>query len=689
MRIPAPALLKKPITWGIRELRGLRFVCAHSAWFCRDSASDRGALWLRLARREYIRASIIAHMADYDLGILFVHGIGQQASGETLDSAAGRLLEWLRENQVTVDFESTVLKPTGGDAAFTQVTLHCGSSKPVRVLLAESRWADVFDSPSSLEFSKWLYGSGSAVIGLQTAEWCLGLLCRTRRLLGQPAHAGKATGPALFLSVLTGIGALMVLPIFQLAILLLAALSAIPLFKIAVLAKSTMQTLASILGDSTVYCNGILGREAIRSKVEKDLGWMKPQCGQIVLAAHSQGAAVALDAVKRVEAKPNLLITYGSGWRKLTALSSIENTELARYCRFVLPVATAVITPWFLMGPPARTASVFLGASFIIVYGLTAFQRALRLELDIAGQISEFLSRGVPWVDMPAAFDPVPAGALLHWSVESRREGRKIIWTQISKEQPKRDSDSDSPAELEKVQVANFETVPVVNFDNPIADHTSYWQSADFIEQFVGVINCKTNSSIGPKPDPAARHRVYRHLRCLLKNSCDIALYGMAAGLYWRADQEVRQVLPIVTPFVGEWAKSLIKGSEQYAPNFAWLLGALAMIGATMIWTRLVSGPVWKQWDRNQARDGAGKLREFALGSAYLVFCWVPIYVLYAGLMSARIGTSAELLTALAEKALTNTFQIVLWLIAAAAVVAMLAAGWDWVAAITRKKAGR
>lgn len=47
--IPAPVLHGQPsYLAGVRELHGLRFVCANSAWFCRDSNTDRGQLWLGL-----------------------------------------------------------------------------------------------------------------------------------------------------------------------------------------------------------------------------------------------------------------------------------------------------------------------------------------------------------------------------------------------------------------------------------------------------------------------------------------------------------------------------------------------------------------------------------------------------------------------------------------------------------------
>src|ERR1035441_5492578 len=47
--IPAPVLHGQPNHLaGVRELHGLRFLCANSAWFCRDSDTDRGQLWLGL-----------------------------------------------------------------------------------------------------------------------------------------------------------------------------------------------------------------------------------------------------------------------------------------------------------------------------------------------------------------------------------------------------------------------------------------------------------------------------------------------------------------------------------------------------------------------------------------------------------------------------------------------------------------
>ena len=62
--IPAPMLHGKPSHLaGVRELHGLRFICANSGWFCRNSKTDRGELWLGLPQLQSMR---LMNPDDYD-----------------------------------------------------------------------------------------------------------------------------------------------------------------------------------------------------------------------------------------------------------------------------------------------------------------------------------------------------------------------------------------------------------------------------------------------------------------------------------------------------------------------------------------------------------------------------------------------------------------------------------------------
>ncbi len=63
-RIPAPHLRQKPNHLaGIRRLHGIQFVTLNTAWFCRDSKTDRGNLWLGLPQ---LKSLLPPDAEDYD-----------------------------------------------------------------------------------------------------------------------------------------------------------------------------------------------------------------------------------------------------------------------------------------------------------------------------------------------------------------------------------------------------------------------------------------------------------------------------------------------------------------------------------------------------------------------------------------------------------------------------------------------
>jgi formylglycine-generating enzyme required for sulfatase activity len=68
--VPAPLLLDQPsYLAGVRELRGLRFLCINSAWFCRDSQTDQGQLWLGLPQLQSMQ---LMDEEEYDAAPLTV-----------------------------------------------------------------------------------------------------------------------------------------------------------------------------------------------------------------------------------------------------------------------------------------------------------------------------------------------------------------------------------------------------------------------------------------------------------------------------------------------------------------------------------------------------------------------------------------------------------------------------------------
>jgi hypothetical protein len=574
----------------------------------------------------------------FDVGILFVHGIGRHPTGETLTSTAGPLLEWLEESRVDLAFGRTVLKPDGAGAALSEVVIQDGANvNGLNVLLAESCWAETFEGPSSLEFAKWIYGPGTSILVRQMAEWVIEAQFRIVELANLPFKLAGFPGFSLpdindgsFLlpqACLIGLAALVLVPPFQVLILLLAALSTVPFLQIGSAASQALRALASVLGDAEVFCQGVLGRQAIETKVMEDLADLKGKCRKTVLAAHSQGAAIALEGLSVSKQRPDLLITYGSGWRKLQQLQdTAKGAQITRFCQFILPIVTAAFVVFVVGNSRLSACFAFLVyVLFVVQLGWHALLQARKVETQLLQNMKSILERGkMRWVDIVATLDPVPAGILLRWEgrSERRRTGRWVRWAQFSD---------------------IFKTCLVVNTENPVADHTSYWQSPDFLRSFA-----ETLAADGTPICTAAAFAertwsyAYRRFRCRLRNVCHVAIYAMAAYLYWRADSEVRRTLPLFVPFVATELKSVLEGLQAYAPAIAWLLGALAMVGVAFAWTHLVSGPVWTAWDRHRGRkSGPAKIFEAGLFLLYLFSVGLPLYFLYLGAKSGRIETAA------------------------------------------------
>jgi len=577
---------------------------------------------------------------EYDIGILFVHGIGQQSSGETLTATAGPLLDWLEQNHVDLNFGRTVVKSGAGVAALTEVTIRYeGEPKESKLLLAESCWAESFACPTPLEFAKWIYGPGTSILVRQLAEWLIEAHYRITEFVNWPLKRARLAGfsapglgtdtlPAMK-GILIALGALVLGPPFQILILLLAGLSMIPFFRIGSLASQALMALASTLGDAEVFCQGLLGREAIRTKVRDDFGLLKGKCRKTVLAAHSQGAAVALEALKNFECRPDLLITYGSGWRKLHQLRDQgPSVRITRYCEFLLPIVTAISILFVAKDAAFATTFLFLVyLLFVFQLGPSAVWQAGDDEKELLKEVDDLLEKaeGMHWVDMLATLDPVPAGMLLRWEGrgERQRAGRWVRWKQFG---------------------ARFETCLVVNGENPVTDHTSYWQSPDFLRSLADTL-ARNGMPICSRAAFAEWKWsfVYRRFRCQLRNVCHLAIYAMAAVLYWRSDSEVRAALPLFVPWVARGLKSILEGLQTYAPTVAWLLGALAMIGGAFVWTRLVSGYVWRTWDQYRVTSLLRtKIGDGLLFLGYVLSVGLPLYFLYEGVRSGRIETAGH-----------------------------------------------
>src|SRR5262249_17369832 len=187
-------------------------------------------------------------------------------------------------------------------------------------LLAESRWADAFPTTRFRDLAWW---------GLLVAPWTsashYGL--RIRRLF-ELAVAKQGAWRVLALLVFLPqaawylVTALLGSCLLLLLILVLLVLAIPPIPQVRDFVSRVQRALSSSLGDSYVLVASPIRRAAIIGQVVRDLRWMEARCDRLAIVAHSQGGAVAFEALRtRVFAGCDkqrfLLLTFGSGLSKL------------------------------------------------------------------------------------------------------------------------------------------------------------------------------------------------------------------------------------------------------------------------------------------------------------------------------------------------------------------------------------
>jgi len=194
-------------------------------------------------------------------------------------------------------------------------------------------WADVFVSPSYRELVSWSVRAIPWAIAIHVGQRFWNTAGR-EKFSRNLASIGIAT-----LQLLIGL-ALAPLLIILLALALVLGLLPIPKVRSFVLA--VQGTLVSSMGDCLAFVESPMRAALIRTRVLNRLNWLKERCDHTVIIAHSQGAAVVLDALGAIsepttkdrpaaepdltkpEIAPNTLITFGAGTNQLTSLKSLS-----------------------------------------------------------------------------------------------------------------------------------------------------------------------------------------------------------------------------------------------------------------------------------------------------------------------------------------------------------------------------
>src|SRR5438045_2038073 len=96
---------------------------------------------------------------SFHLGVLLVHGIGEQKRGETLTEFGTPLVEWLSSRAEAERTKARVMRAniTEGDddePAHAEIAVGEGDHEQ-RWLMAEAWWAESFNKPKFSDLARW------------------------------------------------------------------------------------------------------------------------------------------------------------------------------------------------------------------------------------------------------------------------------------------------------------------------------------------------------------------------------------------------------------------------------------------------------------------------------------------------------------------------------------------------------
>jgi hypothetical protein len=577
-------------------------------------------------------------MSDHSpLGVLLVHGIGEQQAGDTLLEFTEPLedfcAQWVAgagDSAGTVTVSDTQLRREEGDGpAPSHTRLHASvdGRGEMTWLVAESRWAERFPVPSFGQLLGWLFSVVAPVTQRHIDSRLL--LAATDRsfrnlesVLGVIAGQEKASAPgrnegAYFLRFLLG-GNRKIFPWLRRGVLgvifwlqnivsvvlgtfvLLCLLALMPLGLFPRTRRTVLRVqakLANSLGDSFVLLRSPLRRDAMVSQIERDIDWLESQgCEKIAVIAHSQGAEVArLALVRRPHTKEpvGLFLTFGAGIEKLDAVRQLADqlgkTWGVHGLRTVSVAAAGAVA---FAGVPGWVSALLLavsGVSLFAAYRIGRHQVTPMTKAQLGGSCLDAV--GTTWLDLYASSDPVPEGRL--------------------------DLGGD-----------NTSSLVIHNRRSTMRDHTTYWQNTEeFVARVAFALARKSGWSHFDLLRSDDRSRVRRAIaerrrrtEWLLHGRWSAGLTGLLVVLLAREQVVVSkgtgQMLGDVPGLPASLAKTLTRwGAEQGVRAWIGALLAVAVVGA-FHWA--VTARVWGAWDRS-AR-GALTARATASASVQILY---------------------------------------------------------------------
>jgi hypothetical protein len=302
----------------------------------------------------------------FEVGIVLVHGIGEQRQGETLIQFGEPLLECVQRRVWQM------WKRKHAEVIAGKINMNAGAEKYFNALLLGSKTSTYVDASTPMPMRRLQPGNASAdvkisvpdqigeavsrhvlhwnvqetwwgeqvieprageVIGwmMTRGPWIIGQFFyerfRARRAKTNTSPLAQLFGALRMIQYFT-IGAFFAL-FAQIVLALFALASLIPIVQRWV--APALLKVAGVLGDAYVLIMQDLQHAAMVGRVRGTLKEMRAQCEQVVVIAHSQGSGVLFDALtsssRGDDWTPDHVITFGAGVAKLKTLFYAESRE--------------------------------------------------------------------------------------------------------------------------------------------------------------------------------------------------------------------------------------------------------------------------------------------------------------------------------------------------------------------------
>lgn len=551
------------------------------------------------------------------LGVLFVHGLGDEKRGHTLLWAGEPLAQWLQRwlDEFEAEVASSKSRTTLSDTYEAIIDPHHPDAPPHAYLsfrqhdellqrdpqwiLAESWWAPTFVSASFSDLVAWGLSIGPFMLQ-RIVNLPIDRLSNVESQNGTYATSWLPRLIAWLASLVILLVAQILFPLYVVGLLVLALVP--PLSN---LASSAQFALAGWIGEAYVMATSPLRLAAMTTQVQRDIEWLCTQgCRRVAVIAHSGGGPVAYDALSdprfKLNAERTLLLTYGSAKRKQDIMRHLIADRsfffaLSPLMRVLFLGCLLPSLPLLFVGDPLKWVGLGLLSTAIILFSILVLQ----------GWHFNRILDGLTTTKNEAV---APA-----WSAESRFDDElpaSVDWQDfgavadlVSEEYPREQA------------IRPSRSYTVNNLDSLLQDHGAYWANyEEFVPHVARLLHELAPSRGEYSPGPGwqwGKHDDDILTQAKTRRGSRVRIYfesGLLSILLWLTicvglwpNMKV-----FSGPLVGLLAHLLPGLPQSWADGAASVpfltasAGILLLGAGVAIWHQLLLFPAWRWWSRQE-----------------------------------------------------------------------------------------